>query len=136
MAFKIIEHTADLAVELTGRTLSEFLESAVSAYASLLIDPESVKPTENIAFTISADTPEGMLVGVVNELIFLFEVEEFVSHHATITVDGDKARCEVFGESIDSSRHEFDHCIKSATYGGLRIVYDGKIYRATLILDD
>jgi len=136
MSYKIIEHTADLAVELSGESLGRLLESAVLAYVELLIDPDSVYPTLTKSFSVVADNPEGMLVGVVNELIYLFEVNEFVPHHASISIDGDTVYCKVFGETADSSRHEFLHCIKSATYGGLKVEFDDKRYLATLILDD
>ena len=136
MAFEIIEHTADLAVELTGKTMNELLESAVSAFVCLLTNPESVHAELKKTFTISAHTPEGLLVGVVNELIYLFEVEEFIPHHAVVATDGKTARCEVIGELIDTTRHTFDHYVKSATYGGLKVGFDENIYKATLILDD
>jgi len=136
LPYKIVEHTADLALELSGETLKELAESAVFGYIALLTNPENVGTLEFREFIITQDNPEGKIVSLINELIFLFETEDFIPHHADIFIDGDKLFCKVFGEICNSDRHEFFHCIKSATYGGLKVERVGGILMATLILDD
>ncbi|MCK5743588.1 MAG: archease [Caldisericia bacterium] len=136
MPYKIVEHTADLALELSGETLKELAESAVFGYITLLTNPENVGIVEVIEFTIIQDNPEGKIVSLINELIYLFETEDFIPHHTDIFVDGDKLFCLVFGEIYNPDKHEFFHCIKSATYGGLKVERVGGVLMATLILDD
>ncbi len=136
MPYKIVEHTADLALELSGETLTVLAESAVFGYVALLTNPENVGTSDVREFTIIQDNPEGKIVSLINELIYLFETEDFIPHHADIFIDGDKLFCKVFGEIFDSTKHEFFHCIKSATYGGLKVERVSGVLTATLILDD
>jgi protein archease len=136
LPYKIIEHTADLALELSGGTLTELAESAVLGYVTLLTNPRDVGTSEMKEFIIIQDNPEGKIVSLINELIYLFEIEDFIPRHSQIFIDGDKLFCLVFGETYNSARHELFHCIKSATYGGLKVEKIDGVLTATLILDD
>ena len=136
MSFKIIDHTADLALALTGENLEELLESAVFGYIELLTDPESVSKVVTKEFTVSSDNPEGKLVLLINELIFLFETEGFIPKTCSVKISGDDVFCKTSGEIYNPNKHELFHCIKSATYGGLEVVEKCGEFSASLILDD
>ncbi len=136
MSFKIIDHTADLALALSGATQEELLRSAVFGYTALLTDPDSLSCDVEREFKIGSDNPEGKLVLLINELIFLFETTGFIPKTCDIEVSGDDVFCKTSGEIYKQEKHELFHCIKSATYGGLEVVEKNGELTSTLILDD
>ncbi|HOO96899.1 MAG TPA: archease [Caldisericia bacterium] len=181
MPHEIVDHTADLALELRGKTLSELFESAVSGFCELLIDPTSVADSERFVFGLSKPTLESLLVGFFNELILNFDTIGFIPKTARVKIyqrhhtEGDishrdesgdvsvkleskdsgfecesmnsgcfsqlyglswQLECEVLGETINPDKHKFLHCIKAATYGGLRFEKNDEGWRVVVILDD
>ena len=100
--YRLLEHTADVALECWAPTRAECLAEAVRALASSFVDLLTASPSESFVVTFPAADDEGLLVGLLDEVIYLLdvfnkvpidaEVEEsaedgLIVHFATATPD-------------------------------------------------
>jgi SHS2 domain-containing protein len=135
MDFEIIEHTADVGIRAYGTDMAEAFANAARAMFSLITDLNTVSEVMHKDVRVSAPDREILLVGWLNELVFLFDTEQILFKHFDIQNLTDtelKARC--YGEKVDKSRHEMKTGIKSATYHMLK-VENNSHYRVQVLLD-
>jgi SHS2 domain-containing protein len=139
MGYTFIDHTADVAADLTGRTLEELLTSAAQALTDTLTDLDRVHPVVTQFVTVDAASPEDLLVDWLNELIYRFEVQNMLVADATVHVEEHDARwhlgATVAGEILDPARHPSRVLVKSATYYGLAVTRQDGEWRARVVLD-
>jgi SHS2 domain-containing protein len=145
--FEFVGHTADIAVRLFGRSLASLFEAAAAGFTEALTDGSSVQRAEERQLELAAPDLEQLLVDWLEELLFLFETDEFLVREADVTITDSTTRgtkstnndCVILGtlhgETRDPSRHPLKLLIKAVTYHGLHItpVQDG--YEATVIFD-
>ena len=139
MGYTFIDHTADVAADLTGRTLEELLVAAAQALTDTLTDLDRVHPVITQFVTVEAATVEDLLVDWLNELLYRFEVQNMLFSGATLDVEERGGRwhlsATVAGEMLDPSRHPSRVLVKSATYHGLSVTREGDEWRARIVLD-
>ena len=70
MGYTFIDHTADVAADLTGRTLEELFASAAQALTDTLTERSQVHTVITQSVTLEAPTPEDLLVDWLNELLY------------------------------------------------------------------
>ena len=76
MGYTFIDHTADVAADLTGRTVEELFASAAQAMTDTVTDLSSVRPVITQSVTVEAGAIEDLLVDWLNELLYRFEFPE------------------------------------------------------------
>ena len=136
MSFEVLEHTADVGVRVYGWSFAELLKCAALALMSLITNRESVKPDEEVAFEVEAETGEELLIKMLNEILYIHEVRKMVFADAEIELaDGCKLRGRLRGEKTDVSRHELLLDIKAATYHNLKIERVNDRFMAEIIFD-
>ena len=129
--------TADKGILARGRDLPElFLNAARGLVAMMVEDPAAIRPAERRAMELTAGSPEGLLVAWLSELLYLYEVEEFLAAAGTVTrLTETELSAEVWGEAFDPARHRAAGHVKAITYHGLEITRDGPGWRAPIIVD-
>jgi len=133
--FEIIDHTADIGIAAYGETLKEAFANAAYALFSLMVDFEDVGDSACRQVEISATDREELLVAWLNELIYLFEVENVLFKRFEINEFNEtrlKASC--YGEKIDPERHKIKMAVKGATYHMLKID-EGEGFRVQVLFD-
>jgi SHS2 domain-containing protein len=139
MGYTFIDHTADVAADLTGRTLNELFASAAQALTDTLTELDRVRPVVTQSVTLEAGSVETLLVDWLNELVYRFEVQNMLFSDATVTVDSGQDRwalgATVAGELFDPARHPSRVLVKGATYHGLEIKEEAGEWRARVVLD-
>ena len=133
--FEVIEHTADVGVAAYGADLKEAFANAAYALFSLMTDIDSVGDNVRHDVAVTADNREELLVAWLNELIYLFEVNDILFSRVDIAELGDtelKAAC--YGEHVDPERHRMKAGVKAATYHMLR-VEEGDGCRVQVLFD-
>lgn len=139
MAHRFIDHTADVAADLDGRTLGELFVSAAQALTDTITAVDRVQPVVTQSVTLEAATMEDLLVDWLNELLYRFEVQEVLFSQADIAVAprGDRwsLQATVAGEPFDAARHPSRVLVKSATYHSLRVTHEDGTWRARIVLD-
>jgi SHS2 domain-containing protein len=133
--YEIIEHTADVGIRAFGTDLAQAFANAARGMFSLITDLESIRETLSRNVEASAADRELLLVEWLNELIYLFDVEQVLFRRFDVKLDTRnrlKALC--YGEKVDRSRHEIKIGIKSATYHMLK-VEKNDLYQVQVLLD-
>ena len=139
MGYTFIDHTADVAADLTGRTLEELFTSAAHALTDTVTDLSSVRPLITQVVTVEAGVVEDLLVDWLNELLYRFEVQNVLVSDATVAIEERDGRwrlgATIAGETYDPSRHPSRVGIKSATYHNLEVRETPEGWKARIVFD-
>jgi SHS2 domain-containing protein len=111
--FEEIEHTADVALRVWGRDLTELFVNAAHGLAWLVADPGTVQPEKTVTIKLNAYDTETLLVSWLGELLYLnerddmvytvFDLKEVTSTHLLGTAEG--------GPAVETRHH-----IKAVTF--------------------
>src|SRR3954469_17980653 len=139
MGYSFIDHTADVAADLTGRSLAELFASAAQALTDTITDRAQVQALITQAVTLQAPTAEDLLVDWLNELLYRFEVQNVLVFDATVTIEESPGPwhlgATIAGEMFNPARHPSRVLVKSATYHGLAITRRGAEWHARVVFD-
>ncbi len=128
--FEILEHTADVGIIAYGSNIKEAFVSAAKGMSSLIAEPGDVREVEHRDIELTAADRESLLVAWLNELIYLFDVENILFKRFDITrLSETHLKAKAYGEKVDISRHAIKTGIKAATYHMLNIEKDGSSIR-------
>jgi SHS2 domain-containing protein len=140
LPFEAVDHTADLAYVVRGRTLSALFENAAAGLLHFLADPCTVRPVEEDWIEVEGDDVEELLVSWLQEILYRLEVGRRLYREFRVTsIEVPRLRAIARGETLDPSRHVIQTDIKAATYHQLRITREdspaGTLYRTMIVLD-
>jgi SHS2 domain-containing protein len=133
--FEIIDHTADIGIAAYGADLKQAFANAAYGLFSLMVDLEDVGDDICREVEVTAEGWEDLLVAWLNELIYLFDVENILFKRfrvAELTETRLSASC--YGEKIDPERHKIKMGVKAATYHMLK-VEEGDGFRVQVLFD-
>ena len=73
--YKIIEHTADLGVQILGKDMKELFVNAALVLMDLLVSFDSVDSSNELSLSLSAEDPSDLIVRWLGEILYLFHGE-------------------------------------------------------------
>lgn len=139
-AYKLLNHTADLGIEITGRTKRELFAKALWSLMDILIERrEPVKGISNFRYrtlTVEGSDIADLMVNFLREVLFIFNGESLVIVKCEITECGNKklaARLSL--EPYDQKKHSMKKEIKAVTYHGLSVEKRKNGWKARIIFD-
>lgn len=133
--FEVIDHTADVGIIAYGSDLKEAFANSAYGMFSLIADLDVVKEKVSRKVDIQSIDHEALLVDWLNELLYLFDVEHIIFKRFEITLlSQDRLQAKVYGEKVDTSRHQLETAVKAATYHMLKIEKNKEV-RVQFILD-
>jgi protein archease len=139
MGYRFVDHTADVAADLTGRTIGELFQAAAQALTDTITEISRVQTLVTQSVTLESGSLEDLLVDWLNELLYRFEVQDMIFSDATVTIEEREQRWHlagsVTGELFDAARHPTRVLVKSATYHALAISHDSGLWRTRVIFD-
>lgn len=101
----------------SGATREEALIAASKGLASILVNPENIRPIEERYFKASGGDEAAQIVNWLNEILFFFDTEGLVFAKFEITSwPASEITGRAWGEFLDTARHEFRTAVKAATY--------------------
>lgn len=140
--YKVLEHTADLALEVYGRDLKELFGNAAFALFDVVTDLSRVEERVERTVRLSAFDLEQLLVNWLNELLYYHEVEQLLFKRFEVTGLDVGARHAVplleaiaYGESFREGRHIILTSPKAATHHKIEVVEVPEGWRARVIID-
>ena len=134
--FRILEHTADIGFEAFGSTLAEVFENAARALATLIADPATVEPGEEVRIEVQGADPPDLLVNWLSEILFQHDAERWLFHDFRVERLDDHAVTGIaWGEKIDQARHQTNLMVKAITYHQLGLQQTAGGWRAQVYLD-
>jgi SHS2 domain-containing protein len=133
---RTFEHQADLGLEITAPDGPGLFVEAGLAFFETVCDLERVAERDVYKLAGNAASVEELLVGWLNDLVFLFEADAVVCRRMVFREwSRTSYRAELHGEPADPERHRVRALVKAATYHGLAVVQDEDGWRARVILD-
>jgi SHS2 domain-containing protein len=139
MGYSFIDHTADVAADLTGTSAAELFCWAAQALTDTITDLSRVAPAITQSVTLESGGLEDLLVDWLNELLYRFEVQNMLVSDAAVTLRESEGRwhlaATIAGERFDPARHPSRVLVKSATYHGLHVTHESGTWRARIVFD-
>lgn len=115
--YRLIEHTADVGVELDAPNLPELFALAARALFDIQVDLSQAKPTRSVAVQVTGSDLVDLLVAWLNELQFRFEADRLVFAEFDVQEVSDTAvRAVCRGEPYERARHGSKVLVKAVTY--------------------
>jgi SHS2 domain-containing protein len=135
--YRPIDHTADLGLQVWGRTLPELFANAAEGMCALYVELEAVQPREGRAVAAEGYDREELLVDWLRQLLYGIEVDHFLPcRFAILLLEDTRLEAVVRGECYDPARHRWRTGIKAVTYHDLHIVQEeGGAWTVTVIFD-
>ncbi|MEO0082398.1 MAG: archease [candidate division WOR-3 bacterium] len=132
-AYRLLDHTSDIKVEIYGHDLSELFTNAAFCLFDLMLDVGKVEPNREREVKLESPNLEELFLDWLRELLFLFSTESFAVRLAEVRVryQGTESRVPspgsiasggwtlaavLHGESYDPDRHGFKVEVKTPTY--------------------
>jgi protein archease len=110
------EVEADVGIRAWGPTAGDAFAQAALGVLALAVDPEQVAEREQRAVRAQADSVEELLVGWLNECLYVHEIEGFAVHRVEVlAVDDRLVHGVLHGEPLDPARHRTGTVVKAAT---------------------
>ena len=136
--YKFFDHTADIGVEVTGRTRKELFVNAAEALFDVMIEnktgEESKKQQKKI--TVEGADIADLLINFLREILYLFNGEKFITVRCEIIqFSNQELQARLTGESFDRKIHLIKTEIKAVTYSGLTVDRVKASWRARIIFD-
>ncbi|MCB9423202.1 MAG: archease [Ardenticatenaceae bacterium] len=118
--FVIIDHTADWALQVYGRTLADLFIHAAQGMASLMVaNPDAIAQDDTLFVELEAYDTESLLVDWLTELAYWAETEQMVGQTFEITsISPTRLGATVHGGKAD----ELQKHIKAVTFHNLEII--------------
>ena len=136
--YKFFDHTADIGVEVTGRTRKELFVNAAEALFDVMIESKTGEASEKQQRIIVVDGADiaDLLINFLRELLYLFNGEKFITDVCEIIKFTNKElQARLTGESFNNKKHVIKTEIKAATYSGVSVEKVKAGWRARIIFD-
>ena len=141
--YKFFDHTADIGVEISGRTKKDLFANAAKALFDVLIEnldskgksAEKTQKRQKIVTVEGADL-EDLLINYLREILYLFNGAGWVVSHCKIMECGNKRlKAQLTGEPYNKNKHSIKTEIKAVTYSGLSVEKQKSGWKARVIFD-
>ncbi len=131
--FEVVDHTADWALRIYGRSLTQLLIHAAQGMNSLMVaDLDAIPITETRQFELDVYDAESLLVEWLTELAYWAEAAGLVFTEFALTAVTPTHLSAVVkgGTAVELQKH-----IKAVTYHNLAIIQTERGLEATIVFD-
>ena len=125
MAFKYLEHEADVGILATGKTLEEAFEEGAKAMFGVMADLGRVKQKKKVSVSASSDKTDTLFIEWLNSLLSQKDIKGMMFSRFKVKINkaGKDGGLKLTGEAWGDATSE-EQClkteVKAATYSGLR----------------
>lgn len=134
--YTLLDHTADIGIEVWGDTKKDALAATVEAMFDLIADNDSVAELEEKNIAVSGADTADMLINLLREALYLFHGKSWLCKTCEILeMEEEKITARLQGESYDAKKHQLKMEIKAVTYHTLKIEKRDQGWRARVIFD-
>lgn len=128
MSIRLLDHTADVGIEIEARSLEALYAESLLAFTDIITGLATVAEAREWSFTVAADSSQDLWVEMLEQALFLFETEALLPARAAVTVAaptsdaaGLHAQVHAWGEVYSAERHPLKVLIKGVTYHQLEV---------------
>ena len=124
LTYTLLEHTADMGLETRGKSMKNLFEVCGMCLADIMVPRKKLRESIRHDAGIEGDDPEQLLVGLLTEIIWLFDAKSFVPSRVSVDLPADEdppgiLSASFFGREIVED--EVRTVVKAATYHMLEI---------------
>jgi len=130
------ETEADVGVHAwAAKRADAFAQAALGVFA-LIVRPDEVEEREHREVRAQADSPERLLVGWINECLYVHEIEGFVVRRVEVdTCTETVVHGVLHGEEVDAARHQLGTIVKAATLHRVSVTESAGHHEVRVIVD-
>jgi SHS2 domain-containing protein len=133
--WKLLEHTADIRLEVYGATLEDLFINAALGFSDIILPEAELTPQTELEIKVEADSAEELLVNWLRELLFLNQTRKLIMTHAQIIVFAETNLLAKVSFADNPPDVESSFEIKGVTYHGLSILRNNEGYSARIVFD-
>jgi SHS2 domain-containing protein len=134
--YKIFDHTADLGVEIYGKTVKELFANAAFAVFDIITDLKCVSSTVARKIIVEGAGWEDLLVNYLREVLYMVNGEGLLlKKYSIIEIDPQHLQGRVSGELFNPSKHRINTEIKAVTYHQVTVRETPEMWTGRVIFD-
>jgi SHS2 domain-containing protein len=134
--YDLFEHTADIGIQVYGRTLSQLFSHGGTALFDFMADLSSVDEEYTKELSLECFDREELFVRWLSELLYLHETEGLLlKRFDVLFIRGGRLRAKVYGGAFTPEHHRIFYQVKAVTYHQVKIWHENGIWMARVILD-
>ncbi len=138
-SYKQIDHTADIAFEVSGESLEELFRASSKAWLNSVIDVITFSQSEIKKIKLSAFSKEQLLVDFLSELNFNLFTKKWLCYSVDdLSIEKKEDNwflvAGLTGNKISSKIH-LKHEIKAITFHQMNIKKSGNVFSTLLVFD-
>lgn len=132
----LIDHTADIGIDVFGDSLKELFSNAAFAMFDIIADLSNVKNKDEYRISVSGVDREQLLVNWLSELLYVHDVKGLLFKDFTITnITDTQLDAIVRGERYKDGIHVIKTEMKAVTYHNLSIIRKDSQWQGRIIFD-
>lgn len=136
---KYIDHTADIAVELTADSFEELIVESLKAYNESVFESIDERNDESVEINLTEQSREELLVSFLNEVNYLLTVKKWVSKSIDeLLIKSEDSLFILTGNlngSFLTNEIELKEEIKSVTYHQMEIKEEKRKLKTLIVFD-
>ena len=134
--YKLIDHTADLGIEVYGKDLKELFQNAAEALFEIICDLSNVSESMEKKISVDGEGLEQLMVVWLGELLYIHDMEGVLFKRFEIEEIGDaKVNATAYGEEFSEDRHTIKTEIKAVTYHQIQVRQEKGKWLSRIIFD-
>ena len=135
-SYKLLDHTADLGIEVTGDTVTHLYENAGKALMHLMISGKPAGNTGTRKISLRGQDHPDLMVRWLGELLYLFEGDHLIPTTTVIhKLTPDHLEASVETVPFDPGSVEINYEIKAVTYHQIDVSRKAGRWVARIIFD-
>jgi SHS2 domain-containing protein len=115
-------HDADIGIRGYGDTVEAAFAQAAVAMTAVICDVQNVRPLVPVAVYCEAPDYELLFADWINALVYEMAVKRMLFSRFDVRINGRVLQAEIWGEAVDTERHQPAVEVKGATYTELRVI--------------
>ncbi|MFH1998393.1 MAG: archease [Planctomycetota bacterium] len=133
--YTILEHTADLGIEITSPTLDGLYEIAGQALFDLITPKRSVPRIRHWIKTVGEDR-ETLLANFMNDMLFQFDLHGMLFRIVKVwSLTSRSLTAETWCEKLDPETDPVERVVKAVTLHNLKVEENAAQWRGVVFLD-
>ena len=134
--YKILEHTADLAIRVWGKDEKELFVNAARAFFDVITDINTIRCKKTLLVKVEGADLEECFFNWLDELLSLFDARGFVGREIEIlNWQPFCLEARIKWEKYNPKHHPLKTAIKAITYHNLKVQKEGRLYVAEVLFD-
>ena len=134
-SYRELEHTGDLAIEVTAPSREALVAEALVALSQLMVDEEGIQPREQHTLEVAEESDADALREILAAALNLFLIDGFIWRAAEVAIIDRTFTASLEGETFDRTRHHLLGEIKAVTYHRLAVEESASGWRAVVVFD-